>query len=65
VVSGVGALWYHTAGLQSSGTVKFAAKPFEYDSGEAPQVSVAGAMILEVHDSNKGVGPIFYHTAAY
>jgi hypothetical protein len=65
VVSGVGRLWYYTAGLQSSGTVKFAAKPFKYDSGETPRVAVAGATIVEVHDSNSGVGPIFYHTAAY
>lgn len=65
VDSGVGSLWYQTAGLQSSGTVKFAKKPLEYDSGVAPRVSVAGAMILEVHDENSGSGPINYHTAAY
>jgi hypothetical protein len=51
--------------LQSSGTVKFVKKPVEYDSGEAPRVSVAGTMILEVHDENSGAGPIYYHTAAY
>ena len=63
--SGVGSLWSQTAGLQSSGTVKFVKKPVEYDSGEAPRVSVAGTMILEVHDENSGAGPIYYHTAAY
>ena len=53
------------AALQSSGTVKFVKKAVKYGSGEAPRVSVAGAMILEVHDTNSGVGPIFYQTAAY
>ncbi len=65
VVSGVGGLWYYTAGLQSSGTVKFAKKPLGYDSGEAPRVAVAGAEIVEVHAENTGAGPIFYHTAEY
>jgi hypothetical protein len=65
VASGDGVLWYQTAGLQSSGTVKFAKKALKYDSGEAPRVAVAGATIVEVHDENSGAGPIFYHTAAY
>jgi hypothetical protein len=65
VDSGVGSLASQTAALQSSGTVKFAKKPFEYSTGEAPRVSVAGSTIVEVHSSSSGVGPIFYQPAAY
>ncbi len=59
-----GQLWYHTAALQSDGTVTFSGSA-QYDNGEAPRVAVAGPTILEVHQGGTGVGPLWHHAAAY
>jgi hypothetical protein len=64
--TGVGALYYHTGGIQGDGIVTFSSSgAFPYDTGLTPSVAVSGPTILDVHQAATGVSALYYHTAAY
>jgi len=58
-----GPLWYHSAEIQTNGTVKWASSAHQYDNGIQPSVAVAGSTVLEVHAADVGSGPLWFHPA--
>jgi hypothetical protein len=61
--NGSGPLWSRTGHIQADGTVIWASKSFQYDSGGRPSVAVSGTNVLEVHEgSANGFGPLWYKT---
>jgi hypothetical protein len=63
VGTGEGPLSYHAAEIRANGSVVWAKKGFQYDSGFAPSVSASGPTIIEVHQVVSGVGALWYHMA--
>jgi hypothetical protein len=63
VGTGEGPLSYHAAEIRANGSVVWAKKGFQYDSGLAPSVSASGPTIIEVHQVVSGVGALWYHMA--
>jgi hypothetical protein len=64
--TGAGPLWCHAAEIRANGSIVWAAstKEAQYDTGLAPSISASGPTVIEVHQVDSGVGPLWYQTAA-
>jgi hypothetical protein len=59
-----GPLWYHAGSISSvvAGQITWAPSA-QYDTGLAPSVAINGQTVIEVHQADSGVGPLWYRTA--